>query len=172
MCSYCGCDAIDVIGRFMNEHVEIINATGELRRTVEDGATDEQVRAHVAVVAGLLGPHTGAEEVGLFSVMKQQAEFVDYVTQLCGEHVTLDGLLEQIDAGRRELVGVFEDALREHIDREDNSLFPAAAVSLVGPDWDQVDALTHDHDHRVGNPHEHEHENEASGALQHHHTAG
>ena len=31
MCSYCGCDSIEVIGRFMAEHVEIINATGELR---------------------------------------------------------------------------------------------------------------------------------------------
>ena len=26
MCSYCGCDSITVIGRFMNEHVEIVNA--------------------------------------------------------------------------------------------------------------------------------------------------
>ena len=144
----------------MNEHVEIINATGELRRAVEDGATDEQVRAHVAVVAGLLGPHTGAEEVGLFSVMKQQDEFVDYVTQLCGEHVGLDDLLARVATEpdptlRHQVFELFEEALRAHIDREDNSLFPAAAVSLVGPDWDEIDALTHEHDHATGRTHSH-----------------
>ena len=155
MCSYCGCDAIGVIGRFMDEHVEIINATGQLRRAVEAGDGAESVRAQVATVAGLLGPHTGAEEIGLFSVMKQQDEFSAYIATLCGEHTTLDGLLAQIAAGHHDLVGVFEDALREHIDKEDNSLFPAAAVSLAGEDWTQVDELTHEHDHRTGTAHAH-----------------
>lgn len=155
MCSYCGCDAIDVIGRFMDEHVEIINATGELRRAVEAGAGEDAVRARVAVVAGLLGPHTGAEEVGLFSVMKQQDEFSAYIATLCGEHTTLDGLLDAIAEGRHELVEAFEHALREHIDKEDNSLFPAAAVSLAGEDWTEVDALTHEHDHATGRQHQH-----------------
>ncbi|WP_022909254.1 hemerythrin domain-containing protein [Aestuariimicrobium kwangyangense] len=161
MCSYCGCDSIDVIGRFMSEHVEIINATGDLRRAVE---ADEPPLVHqrVAEVAGLLGPHTGAEEVGLFSVMKRQDEFTDYIGQLCGEHVTLDDLLERVaeatdPAVRQHLFEAFEQAFRTHIDREDNALFPAAAVSLVGPDWDEVDSLTHDHDHTTGRPHAHQH---------------
>ena len=28
MCGYCGCESIDVVGRLMREHVDIINATG------------------------------------------------------------------------------------------------------------------------------------------------
>ena len=159
MCSYCGCDSIEVIGRFMDEHVEIINATGDLRRAVEGGDADE-VRRGVDGVAGLLGPHTGAEEVGLFSVMKKQDEFLDYVTQLCGEHVGLDDLLARVATEpdptlRHQVFELFEEALRAHIDREDNSLFPAAAVSLVGPDWDEIDALTHEHDHATGRTHSH-----------------
>lgn len=154
MCSYCGCDSIDLIGRFMDEHVEIINSSGQLRRAVEAGDA-ELVRERVTHLAGLLGPHTGAEEVGLFAVMKRQDEFTDYIATLCGEHITLDELLVRIAAGEHELYEPFELALRAHIDKEDNSLFPAAAVSLAGADWTDADALTHDHDHLVGTAHHH-----------------
>ena len=50
MCGYCGCESIDVVGRFMREHVEIINATGVLRRAAEAG-DDALVRAAVATAA-------------------------------------------------------------------------------------------------------------------------
>ena len=48
MCSYCGCDSITVIGRFMNEHVEIVNACGQLRRAVADGGDQQQQKAKPA----------------------------------------------------------------------------------------------------------------------------
>lgn len=37
MCSYCGCQSIEVVGRFTGEHEEIINAAGDLRRAVQAG---------------------------------------------------------------------------------------------------------------------------------------
>lgn len=37
MCSYCGCDQLDVIGRFMAEHGEIVNAAGALRAAARAG---------------------------------------------------------------------------------------------------------------------------------------
>ena len=45
MCSYCGCESIEVIGRFMAEHVEIINASGTLRRACERRDDDAVVAA-------------------------------------------------------------------------------------------------------------------------------
>ena len=63
MCSYCGCESIEVIGRFMAEHEQIINATGDLRRAVAAGDPDA-VDVTRAAVARLLWPHTTAEEVG------------------------------------------------------------------------------------------------------------
>lgn len=141
MCSYCGCDAITVVGRFMAEHVDIINATGLMRRAAEAG-DGEAVRRHARTVAGLLHPHTHAEEVGLFAVMREQEEFTDHVDMLCGEHVSLDVLLEEVAGGAYHRARQFEDALRVHIDKEDNGLFPAAAVSLDGPDWERVDSTT------------------------------
>ena len=152
MCSYCGCDSITVIGRFMNEHVEIVNACGDLRRAVADGVdVPERARA----LALLLGPHTQSEEVGLFTVMKRRDEFADHVSTLCGEHRSLDELLAAIAAGDHSLMDVFEDALRDHIDKEDNGLFPAAALGLDGDEWSEIDTTTHEHDHAAGTPHHH-----------------
>lgn len=152
MCSYCGCDSITVIGRFMDEHVEIINACGGLRNAVAAGG---DVPAAAGKLAGLLGHHTATEEVGLFSVMKRRDEFADHVETLCGEHRSLDDLLDAIAAGEHGLMESFEKALRDHIHKEDNGLFPAAAMGLDGEEWTEIDQATHDHDHATGAPHHH-----------------
>ena len=166
MCSYCGCQSISTIGRLMAEHVEVINATGDLRRACEaaDGAS---VGRRAGRVAGLLHPHTVMEEVGLFAVMSEQEEYADHIHRLCGEHTLLDELLAAVAAGDLAGISAFEHALREHIDKEDNGLFPAAAIALSGADWDRVEAAatppTHPHDHSHGpghDDHEHEHEHE------------
>ena len=141
MCGYCGCESIDVIGRFMREHVDIINAAGDLRRSAQ--ADDHAgVRAAVTTLRGVLDPHTVAEESGLFLVLAEDLEFTDHVHGLCREHLTLGRLLDGIEASSYNLVPVFEKLLRAHIDREENGLFPAAAVAFAGPEWTRVDALT------------------------------
>ena len=137
MCSYCGCESLEVVGRFMAEHVEIINASGALRRALESGDVATIADAGATLI-GRLGPHTSAEEVGLFAVMREQGEFTDHIDTLCGEHATLDDLLARVLAGEHELFPTFELALRRHIDKEDNGLFPASAIALVGPDWERV----------------------------------
>lgn len=162
MCSYCGCEAVDVIGRFMAEHVAVVNACGDLRRAV---ATRDPRRVGEAVAAlrGVLDPHTRAEEVGLFAVLAEDPEFTGPVRRLCGEHGELDRLLAQVAAGGYETFPAFERALRDHVDREENGLFPAAAVRFAGPEWEQVDVMTpppsvhghrhdHDHDHDAHSP--------------------
>lgn len=146
MCTYCGCESIEVIGRFMAEHTEIINAAGVLRRACE-GDDLSQVVAGAVEVERLLHPHTKNEEVGLFSVMRRQEEFTDHIDSLCAEHTTLDEQLEAIKQGTpgEALVALcdqFIHDLRHHIDREDNGLFPASAIALDGPDWGEVDDLT------------------------------
>ncbi len=141
MCGYCGCESIEVVGRFMREHVDIINATGVLRRAAEagDGAV---VHDAVTVLRDLLDPHTDAEEAGLFAVLAEDAEFTEHVRGLCSEHVTLAGLLHRVADGSYELVPTLEGLLRAHIDREENGLFPAAAIAFAGLEWERVAALT------------------------------
>ncbi|MBK8468338.1 MAG: hemerythrin domain-containing protein [Candidatus Phosphoribacter sp.] len=139
MCSYCGCEEIAIIGRFMAEHVEIVNASGDLRRAVHDG--DQAPVAHAAeALANLLWPHTLVEERGLFAVLRRQEDFRAEVDALCAEHVRLDDQLSRIGAGQTEVLDVFLHDLRNHIDREENGLFPAAAIALDGDEWDEVDA--------------------------------
>lgn len=141
MCSYCGCENISVVGRFMAEHVEIINACGDLRRAALAGAARDVERA-CDRLADLLDPHTRAEEVGLFTLLAREEEFTAHVESLCAEHVTLEGLLARVRAGHHDEVPVLEHALREHIDREENGLFPAAAIAFAGPEWDLVASMT------------------------------
>lgn len=141
MCSYCGCESIECIGRFMGEHVELVNLTGTLRRAcaAKDG---EAVAAAVREVATLLQSHTHAEEVGLFAVLREEEEFEATIVGLCGEHATIEHLLESVRQGDFSRVTAFEAALRAHIDHEDNGLFPAAAIALAGGEWERVHELT------------------------------
>ena len=141
MCGYCGCEAIDVVGRFMAEHEDVVNACGVLRRAVASH-DPRKVEDAARALRDLLHPHTHAEEAGLFSVLAEDPEFTEAVARLCAEHTMLDRLLDQVVAGGWETFPAFERALRDHIDREENGLFPAAAVRFAGPEWERVDELT------------------------------
>ena len=141
MCGYCGCQAIDSVGRFMEEHEEIVNLTGPLHRAVSAG-DEKAITAALDHLAAHLHPHTHAEEAGLFRVLRGKPGFTADVEGLCAEHTVLDGLAERIRAGEHHLVDEFVTQLRSHIDKEENGLFPAAAIELDGPDWIQVEELT------------------------------
>ena len=95
MCSYCGCENIEVVGRFMREHTEIVNASGVLRAACDAGSQDA-IAAAAAEVARLFAPHSAAEEAGIFTVMAEDPEFTDYVTRLCSEHEQLDAHLADV----------------------------------------------------------------------------
>ena len=141
MCSYCGCESVDVIGRFMAEHVEIINASGVLLRACRTADASAVVEA-ADHLQGLLHPHTVAEEAGLFHVLAEDGEFTPHTRRLCAEHADLDAALARIRDGDHASSATFEQALRRHIDREENGLFPAAAVAFAGPEWGRVVGLT------------------------------
>ena len=62
MCTYCGCESIEVIGRFMAEHTDIVNAAGVLRRAVASGDRGAVERAADGVAAAqevLVDPEVG-----------------------------------------------------------------------------------------------------------------
>ena len=143
MCSYCGCESIEVVGRFMAEHVDIVNATTELRHASAAGDGPGVARAVVGIER-LLHPHTKNEEVGLFAVLRRQEEFTEHVDTLCSEHTALDEQLVRISDGEHDLVPTFLAELRAHIDKEENGLFPASAIALSGAEWDEVEASTPD----------------------------
>jgi hemerythrin-like domain-containing protein len=141
MCGYCGCRAITVIGQLSAGHEQIVNLTGDLRRAV-DTADTAAVRGAVTTLRAALDPHTSTEEHGLFAELRRDGDFTDHVDGLCGEHHDLDARLDRLADGDLSGFPAFETLLRRHIDREENGLFPAAAIALDGPAWERVTALT------------------------------
>lgn len=168
MCSYCGCKDIELIGRYMEEHEELINDLGILRRACEKEDLAE-VKAACDHLAAMMRPHFDSEERSLFAVLREDADFSDHVDMLCTEHEDLWDLFDDVWGGKFDGYKALEDRLRVHMDREDNGLFPAAAVSLDGPSWERIMQLDgqgmkvpghaheHGHDHGHDHPDGHDH---------------
>ena len=141
MCEYCGCRDIPLIGRLSEEHYEAVDALGVLRRAIA-AADAAQVADAVALLSAHLFPHNDSEEAGLFHELAQDEYFEPTVTELIDQHRQFRGLIERIAAGEWDAYAPLEEALRHHIDREENGLFPAAAIAFAAPEWSEVDELT------------------------------
>ncbi len=139
MCSYCGCDSLTPIDRFSAEHEDIINATGEMRRAAETGDRAATMEAAHRLTS-MIGPHVESEERSLFAELRTNSEFTDHIAALCSEHRTIAATLARVCGGDLGSAAALEDSLRVHIDKEENGLFPAAAIALDGPAWTQVAA--------------------------------
>lgn len=146
MCSYCGCRALEPIARLTDEHEQIQNLCGEVRRSVDRGdhaaAVDltgrlrERLRVHDAV-----------EELSLYPAMARHPEYADKVGTLFDEHDDMDCVLDAAlstaassgasSVDWRPVLATFE-VLVEHIQHEENGVFPAAAIALDPDDWEQV----------------------------------
>lgn len=137
MCSYCGCRSITIIGQFSNEHDDIIDHLTALRTACAAGDL-AAVEAAARQMEHVLHPHTHTEEVTLFAEMRKDEEFTEHIDGLCAEHTDLDAVLDLIKAGAHDRFHEFENALRVHIDREENGLFPASAIALDGEQWDRI----------------------------------
>ena len=140
MCSYCGCRSIALIARFSTEHDAIVNAAGVLRRAIDSGDL-RGVPGAAADLTGLLERHTRDEERTLFAEMAEDPEFSEHIAHLSGEHREIEAQLALLGTGDVAAVHRLNDLLRNHIDKEENGLFPAAAIALDGAAWDRAQAL-------------------------------
>lgn len=127
-----------MIGRLSAEHVAIINGTGALRRAALAGDGDATATA-ADELTSLLGSHTDDEERGLFAELRLHPEFTHHVDVLCEEHREIDAHLARVRKGDLAGVAALETLLRRHIDKEENGLFPAAAVALDGEAFDRIE---------------------------------
>ena len=144
MCEYCGCQALDAIAELTAEHDLVVNLSGEARRALE--RADLALAADRArAIAAVLGPHTAVEEDALFPALA--AEFGDHVEGLLAEHRLIEAALAEaadgtpVDAGWPARLAEAIEALRRHIAKEQDGVFPAALSVLDGDQWDAVDAV-------------------------------
>jgi hemerythrin-like domain-containing protein len=144
MCEYCGCQQIPVIGELTAEHDAVVALIAVVRRALAGddlaGAADATRR-----IAVLLGPHTIVEEDGLFPLMAQ--EFPAHVDVLRDEHRRTDAVLAESADGVPDdrtwpvrLIATLE-ALREHILKEQDGVFPAALSVVDADGWEHVERV-------------------------------
>lgn len=139
MCNYCGCREFPLIGQLSEEHVEIEELAGSLRRSIGEGRHDESSALLDALLARL-GPHTATEESGLFAELRADGALAEEVDRLCAEHADIHGVLLAVDRAAPDWAAVLEALrlLHRHIDKEEHGLFPAAVIVLPLPAWDRI----------------------------------
>ncbi|GMA40086.1 hemerythrin domain-containing protein [Mobilicoccus caccae] len=160
MCQYCGCQEIGPIGALMDDHFEIRNLCGRIRGHVLAGEKGEAV-ALVRELQRTFGVHNSVEEGGLYLSMTRFEEYEEKAGTLYDEHDALDEVIDDLlaedAAGRTEgidfapLLAEFE-ILVEHINHEENGLFPAAAVILDPEDWTRCERLRDEATARLDRP--------------------
>jgi hypothetical protein len=149
MCQYCGCRQIPLIRDYIEEHDQVVDVGDDALRALDLGDT---ARAHESLfrMREILTSHWAGEEAGVFAVMSEtDASYADYVDVLIGEHRSLAAFLGVLDVAlpaHRERLRFEVGALREHIEREEDGLFPATLTALSGSQWDRaIDAWKNTH---------------------------
>jgi len=145
-----------MIAQLNAEHDAIVNSSYALEIAYRDQDV-EAARAACKELGELLHPHTRREESGLFAEMKKDELFTEHVASLCAEHVELDSELEAIEAGDLASIPKMLTLLNNHIDREENGLFPAALAYLDDTQWDTIHRPELMDAPQQGHPHPHEH---------------
>jgi hemerythrin-like domain-containing protein len=144
MCEYCGCQEIAVIDELTREHDAVVSAISDVRRALAAGSVPAAAEA-CRRVSALLEPHTVVEEEGLFPCLA--GEFPDHVDALREEHRSIDAVLAEAASGTPEdptwparLLRTLQ-ALREHILKEQDGVFPAALGVLDSEEWERIEGV-------------------------------
>ena len=144
MCEYCGCQQIPVIGELTAEHDAAVALIAVVRRDLADDDLASAARV-TRRIATLLEPHTTVEEDGLFPLMAD--EFPGHVEALRHEHEQIHAVLaESADvvpddpAWPARLTAALE-ALRDHILKEQDGVFPAALSVVDADGWEHVERV-------------------------------
>lgn len=141
MCQYCGCRQMPLIRDYIEEHEQIVDVGDDALRALDRGDVD-RARQCLGRMRGILTSHWAGEEASVFTVMSETgASYAEYVGVLVGEHRSLAAFLDVFDVGlpaHRERLRFEVAALREHIGREEDGLFPATLTALSGDQWDRA----------------------------------
>lgn len=139
MCNYCGCRDFPLIGRLSEEHWQIEETAGALRRAIGESRYGDAALLLDELLAQLL-PHTALEESGLFAELRAEGSLAGAVDRLCDEHDEIHGVFGAIDRAAPDWPAVLEAIrkLHRHIDSEEHGLFPASVIMLPISAWDRI----------------------------------
>lgn len=140
MCEHCGCRGVPPIAELMDEHLDLLDLAGTVRRLLADG---DRFAAEAALgeLGRRLEGHVLLEESGLFTALKDQGDIAEHVLDLEEEHAGFDeslGLLDVDAADFADRVEALLEDLSAHIDKENLGIFPVAVVTLAATGWETV----------------------------------
>lgn len=141
MCEHCGCREIEPIARLMDEHLEMLELSGQIRRSLLAGDRTTAEGA-LALLGARLVPHARREERGVFAALEEQGDFADEVRRLEADHRAFDEIFDQLDAAAPDFEQRVKALLADlslHIDRENLGIFPVSVVTLGAEGWETVE---------------------------------
>lgn len=141
MCEYCGCQGLSIL---TSEHDRMLDYVRSAE-SAAGGADVGAARAACDQLRRLMRPHTAVEEQALFPAL--DAEFGAQMHDLVDEHRALDVVLEAMtaaadpDPGWAQRLEDAMSALRGHIRKEQDGVFPAALSRLTPQQWSHLDQV-------------------------------
>ena len=124
----------------MDEHLALLELAGDVQRHLVTGDREATVRV-LEEVGRQLDRHVRREELGIFTALKDQGDFVEAVEELEAEHLTFDAQLAALDPDAPDFVARVRSLLAElsdHIDKENLGIFPVAVVTLGATGWETI----------------------------------
>ena len=142
VCEHCGCRGVEPIAQLMDEHFDLLDLSGTIRRLLAD---DDRMGAWALLgeLAERLSDHVQREERGVFRALREQNEFLEAVQELEAEHIDFDEGLSELgldDPNLETRVASLLDELSLHIDKENLGIFPVTVVTLNATGWATVTA--------------------------------
>jgi hypothetical protein len=138
VCSYCGCEAEEVIATLMADHARIGDLVYRIDHALDDGRLDD---------AGLLSSrlaeefdrHSRDEEAGLFRQVRMSGEGAEELDRLEADHRRLRlALRGDTPVARPDRFRSLLEDLTRHAQAEDNDFFPFVVQSLPDQCWDAL----------------------------------
>jgi len=138
MCHYCGCRDLPLLRDYIAEHERATNLASEAVRAMDAGNL-VHASALLAELAAELTSHWRGEEDGIFAVMQSDPVCAEHIAPLVDEHRALGSFLASVnihDPTDQQRIRYEAAALREHIAKEEDGIFPASLTALSGDEWD------------------------------------
>ena len=138
MCSYCGCRNIPMIAKLNAEHDAIVNSTYALQIAFRDQDVDSSHNRRQESSANCC-TRTPTASRSASSPKWRRTNCSPSTSPHCAPNTTeLDADLAAIDAGDLTRIPTMITLLNNHIDREENGLFPAALAYLDDDQWEII----------------------------------
>lgn len=137
MCNYCESSAFPLVDVLTQEHLEIKEVAGTLRKAVLTGSDDYANRL-LGQLRDLLDQNA-RDECELLDELRSEGTLADGIERMTADYAYISAVLGGHD-GRPQWPQVLTalDRLTDYFDNEEYGLFPAAVIALPIDAWDRI----------------------------------